>query len=150
NAKKGAVDTVNNLFSVAGLITLPTGAGTALNVGSTAFGLITDSVLQEPPAPDQNHYITNLQDYVQNLADGHVADDAAKAQVQDNIVTMTINANAAAGHPILDGAGHPVMPDANGQYDEQVVGTLYNNIDNYTVDLGAQTVNQVISTQNDP
>ena len=150
NSKKGAVDTVKNLFSVAGLITLPTGAGTALSVGSTAFGIITDGVLQQPPAPDQNGYITNLQDYVQNLADGHVADDAAKAQVGDNIVTMTVKARAAAGHPILDAAGQPLAPDANGQYDEAVVGDIYNNIDNYTVDLGARTVNEVISTQNDP
>lgn len=149
NAKKGVVDGVSTLFSVAGLATLPTGAGTALNVGSTAFGIITDGVLVEPPAPDQNQYITNLQHYVQNLADGHIADDAAQAQVQDNIVAMTVKARAASGHPLLDPAGHPAVPDSDGQYDENVVRGIYNSIDPYTVHLGTQTVNEVISAQPD-
>jgi hypothetical protein len=148
NSKKGIVDTVKNVFSVAGLATLPTGAGTVLNVSSTGFGLITDAVLQPPTPADQAHYITDLDGYVRHLADGHVADDAAKLQAQDNIITMTVNARAATGDPVVDGAGRPVVPDADGQYDEPTVGDLYGRLDPWTLDLGARTVNEVISTQN--
>lgn len=151
NSVKGVTDGIKNVMSVAGLFTLPTGAGTALEVGSTGFDMLVDSALKEPDAPDLGPNILNLDEYVQNLADGHVADDAAKAQVSQNIVTMTINSAAASGHPIIDPAtGAPVVAGPDGQYPEQVVSSLYNKIDNYTVDLGAQTVNQVISTQNDP
>lgn len=146
NAKKGAVDTVSNIFSVAGLMPFPPGVKTGVSVGSTAWSMFTNAVLQAPPAPDQNHYITNLQDYVQNLANGHVAENAARSQVQDNITTMIVNASDHSGHPIVDpSTGKPVVPMDNGKYPEGVRSDIYNELDNYTVDLGADTVSSVIA-----
>jgi hypothetical protein len=148
NVKKGYVDQVNNMFSLVGLVTLPTGVGTAVNVGSTAFGFITDATITQPEAPDQNGYISNLQQYVQELAGAHTADDAAQARVQDNIIAMTVNANTEAGHPLtyVDADGHrvPVTRDSDGQWPEDAIANIYNNLPNYTADLGDYTINKVV------
>ncbi|WP_433220637.1 hypothetical protein ACQP00_18375 [Dactylosporangium sp. CS-047395] len=148
NVKKGYIDGVNTFFDIAGLMPLPPQASTALDVGSTAFGIITDAAIQEPEAPDQNQYITNLQQYVVDLANGNNAEASAHARVQDNIVAMTIDASAKSGHPIMvsDGNGGmvPVTADSDGQYPEAVVRQIYNNLDNYTVDLGGRTVDGTI------
>ncbi|MFB9239669.1 hypothetical protein ACFFWC_29760 [Plantactinospora siamensis] len=155
NTKKGYVDTVKNLFSVAGLVSLPTGASTALSVGSTAFGMITDAAIQQPPAPDQNTYITNLQQYVGDLADAQNADAAAHARVQDNIVAMTVRAGADSGHPIMvdDGHGHmvAVTQDSDGQYPEPVVSDIYNALPDYTQDLGGKSIDDLLGgSHSDP
>jgi hypothetical protein len=151
NSTNGTVNGVKAVFRVAGLITLPTGAGLAVNAGNAALYTMLDAVWKPPPAPDLGSNILNLDQYVANLADGHVAQDAAESQVQHNIATMLVNAGAESGHPIIDPAtGQPVRVDGDGQYPEQVVSGIYNGVDNYTVDLGRQRINDLVSTQNDP
>ncbi|MEU7872418.1 hypothetical protein [Dactylosporangium sp. NPDC049140] len=148
NTKKGYVDGVSTLFDIAGLAPLPGPYSTALSVGSTAFGIITDAAIQEPGAPDQNTYITNLQGYVNDLANANTSEAAAHARVQDNIVNMTVGARNATGHPIMVSDGHgglvPVSVDSDGQYPESTVRAIYNNLDPYTQDLGNRTVDGTI------
>ncbi|WP_433088143.1 hypothetical protein ACQP1P_19680 [Dactylosporangium sp. CA-052675] len=150
NTKKGAVDGVSKVFQLAGLVTLPTGAGAALKYGSTAFSLITGAAVQAPPAPDQNGYILHLQDYVDDLAKSQTAAAEARARVTDNIVNMTIQANAAAGHPIMvdDGSGHmvPVTANATGQYPESVTRDLYNQLGVYDSQLGVSSVDDILGS----
>ncbi|MFI5913174.1 hypothetical protein [Dactylosporangium sp. NPDC051541] len=146
--KQGYVEGVSTLFDLAGLISLPTGAGVALDVGSTAFGMITDAAIQEPEAPDQNTYITNLQGYIGDLANAQTADAAAHARATDNMVAMTIDANTKAGHPITytDASGNvvAVQQDSDGQYPESVVQDIYNSQQPYTQQLGGHTIDQLI------
>jgi hypothetical protein len=42
-----------------------------------------------------------------------------------------------------------LTPDANGQYPERTLSTVYDSLDNYTVDLGTKEVNHVVSTPDD-
>ncbi|GAA3452228.1 hypothetical protein [Dactylosporangium matsuzakiense] len=146
--KQGYIKAVSTVFDLAGLVTLPTGVGTALDVGSTAFGMITDAAIQEPKAPDQNTYLTNLQGYISDLSKAQSADAAAHARATDNMVAMTIDANARAGHPITytDASGNVVQVrmDSDGQYPESVVQDIYNSQQPYTQQLGGHTIDQLI------
>lgn len=147
NTQKGYVDGIKNVFSVAGLIPLGP-ASTGVSIGSTAFGMFTDSVLKPPAAVDIGSYVDKAYDYIGYLADGEVSIADANARIDENIAAITINAAANSGHPIIDPAtGRPVVADADGQYPEEVVRDVFNGIDDYSRSRAEDAINTVVRNQ---